>query len=393
MWKLFWCGSAIVVGLVAFAGWTGARANFLYHHPTDKDVRIVIHKETGAAVVEAIAFPENAPPAPRATAPQTTHEFGRMDPSSSATHAFQIINTGDAPLKLKLGPTSCKCTLSGLDKKELQPGEKANVELNWNTGRTRDSYFAQTATVFTNDPLKKAIEFEVKGKVKMLAGTNLDALELDAAAPDERAAADFLVHSQMWADFTVQEVSSALPGFRWTAEPVDPSSLPKLEMLSIKRVRIEFACPDNGSFQEELRVKVAPGDGSEPVELYLPIRGSSLRRMAFYGPSIDESGIIDLGVIPRGQGHSAKLLVKIRDPEQRLPDAKLEVTPSFLKAELVPHGEAKGLYNLIIEVPHDAPDCQYRSSSLGQLRIATGHPRIGNVDLKVSFAVLPRPRL
>lgn len=395
MWKVFWYAAAAVGLMALFVAWSGATTTFLYKHPRAEGVRVVIDKRTGGAVVEAIASPEKAAPAPRVSVPHTTHEFGRMDPSSSASRAFQITNAGRAPLKLALGPTSCKCTLSGLDKKELQPGETANVKLEWNTGRTKERHFAQSAMVLTNDPLRKEIEFVVQGDVKMLAGLDVESIALPPLSPDKQATAEFLVYSQMWPDLTVQSVGGNLPNLEWTAETVEPAQLPDLQMLSIQRVRIEFDRPkESSSFEEELLVKVAPAAGGDAVDLYLPIRGSSIRRLAFYGPAIDENGMVDLGTVPQGKGKKVRLLVKVRDEQRELPQARIEASPSFLQAEFSPHeGETEGLYDLVVELPSDAPACQYRTSPIGYIRIDTGHPRIGAIELKVTFAVLPKQPL
>jgi len=82
---------------------------------------------------------------------------------------------------------------------------------------------------------------------------------------------------------------------------------------------------------------------------------------------------------------------KVQYVELSLDGAKVEVFPEFVTATLQPHpGDKPGLYDLILEVPAGVPACQYHSNPLGRVRIDTGHPRIGQVELGVSFAVLPR---
>jgi hypothetical protein len=397
MWKIFWCSAAAIGSLVLFVAWTGATSTFRYKHPTNKDVRIVIDRQTGGAVVEAVAFPEKAAPAPRAFVPQREHDFGRMDPHSSGKHAFEIKNSGNAPLELKLGETSCKCTLSGLDKNSLAPGEVARVTLEWNTGRTPLPEFAQSATVLTNDSLNKRIELIVQGKVKTDAGLDVEEIALPALAPDAEGAFDFLVYSQMWDEISVHEVTGNLPKLEWDAEPIAVGDVPALAALAVQRVRVRFARPvELGQFMEELRIRVVPAaEEARAIDLYLPVRGSAIRRLAIYSPDIDESGLIDLGINPQGKARSATLLLKIRDPEPSIQQAKVDVSPDFLQAKLVPpaDGESAGLYRLVVELPADAPTGQFRSNPLGYIRLDTGHPRIGVVELKVSFAVMPRERL
>jgi hypothetical protein len=104
--------------------------------------------------------------------------------------------------------------------------------------------------------------------------------------------------------------------------------------------------------------------------------------------------LIDLGDIPAGATKRIKLLAKVRDPEPDLSGARLEVFPPFLKAELTPRsGEKPGLYDLTFEVPSDAPVGQYHSTPLGRIKIETGHSRIGEVQMPITFAVVPRRSL
>ncbi|MCL6613030.1 MAG: hypothetical protein K6U03_00170 [Firmicutes bacterium] len=119
-----------------------------------------------------------------------------------------------------------------------------------------------------------------------------------------------------------------------------------------------------------------------------------MRPVALYGAAVVDEGYIELGHVPQGQGKTARIMLKVRDPQHELPDAKVAVFPEFLQAKLRPSSSgAAGLYELTLTLPEDAPVCQYRSQPIGQLRIDTGHPRIGVVELPVSFAVVPRRRL
>ncbi|MBM4092928.1 MAG: DUF1573 domain-containing protein, partial [Planctomycetes bacterium] len=63
-----------------------------------------------------------AAPGPRVRVDNPTHDFGRMDPLTERSHTFVIRNIGDAPLRLEQGPTTCKCTLSGLSNRHVLPG-------------------------------------------------------------------------------------------------------------------------------------------------------------------------------------------------------------------------------------------------------------------------------
>ena len=97
--------------------------------------------------------------------PTNTHDFGIMDPHGTASHQFEIHNKGSAPLALKMGTTTCKCTAGKLGSSLLQPGEQTTIELTWNTGYKVDEY-EQSAFLLTNDPTVPEIEIKVKGEIK-----------------------------------------------------------------------------------------------------------------------------------------------------------------------------------------------------------------------------------
>src|SRR5262249_39368486 len=155
---------------------------------------------------------------------------------------------------------------------------------------------------------------------------------------------------------------------------------PKLDAKSICRLRVTV--PGNlpqGEFRDSLRLTVQPaGEGSEPQHLDLPLHGTVLRRLAFYGAAIDGRGVVDFGNVTEGKGKRVKLLAKVRDADPQISAANLKVFPEFLKAQWVAHSEQPGLYDLTIELPDDLPPCQYNSSPVGRMSIETGHPRIGS---------------
>jgi hypothetical protein len=401
MWKTFWTVAAILGCLLGGITWVAANSTFLYEHPFDKNARIVVDSRTGAAILVGFKQPKDAagnasavdPNAlPRAEAPEREFDFGTMNPLTMGRHEFVVRNGGDAPLKLRLGPTTCKCTLAGLEKNELAPGQATAIALEWNTGR--NFRYSHAATIYTNDPDHKALEFRVLGKVRMMLGFDLPEVVLGRVAPDKPIVIERLVYSQSYDAFTIQDVESKLDGLTWETGTALPDAAAHLEAKSIQRLRITLpACPPQESFSDMLRLTVQPGGEEPPQHIHLPLSGTVARRLALYGRAIDETGVIDLGHVTEGQAKRVKLLAKVRDLDPELPAPRVEISPEFLTATFVPHGNDRGLYDLTIELPNDAPACQYFSNPIGRLRIDTGHPRIGVVELKVIFAVVPRQSL
>ncbi|TWT55124.1 hypothetical protein Pla22_27780 [Rubripirellula amarantea] len=91
-------------------------------------------------------------------------DFGVMNPDTPGEHEFVIRNVGDGPLKLRLGATTCKCTLSNLDKDLLQPGETTQIKLTW-TAKAGSTEFKQSAQLHTDDPKMPVLSLEIAGQV------------------------------------------------------------------------------------------------------------------------------------------------------------------------------------------------------------------------------------
>lgn len=397
MWKVFWCGSAVIGLFLAVGVWAASTSTFLYRHPRARDIRIVIDKRTGSPVVEAAVNPtaraslQSSEPEPRVLISETKFDFGTMDPLSDGRHEFELRNVGLGALTLKVGASTCKCTVGGVSKNEVQPGETAKVSLEWNTGK-KQALFEQSAQIVTNDPLRKEINLAVTGKVRMLIGLDHSTIRLPAVEPGSPLRFEAFVYSQMWEDFVIEDLESPVAGLEWQAEEIEPASVPRLEAKAIQRVTVTMPCPAvQGAFQEMLRLQIRSSETDAALHAVdLQVESSVLRRLAIYGPGIDSEGMIDLGTVPEGAGKKLKLLVKIRDERRELGQPKLEISPDFLEARIEPHegGEKSGLYDLHIELPRGTPACQYLSSPIGRLAIVTEHPRIGTVELKLSFAVL-----
>ena len=119
-----------------------------------------------------VAAPTVTGPAPVAEVPETVFAFGTVGVGGKGTHEFVIRNAGDAPLELTRGATSCTCTVSDFDESEgggsgpkiVPPGGSTKLKVQWR-GKGSGGPFRQQASVFTNDPRRPQIAFEVEGTV------------------------------------------------------------------------------------------------------------------------------------------------------------------------------------------------------------------------------------
>ena len=93
------------------------------------------------------------------------YDFGMMKPGDEGEHVFRIENAGTENLLLRLGATTCKCTLGDLERESLGPGESTEVTLSWTVKESGEPVFTQSAQILTNDPAKVAISLEITGRV------------------------------------------------------------------------------------------------------------------------------------------------------------------------------------------------------------------------------------
>jgi hypothetical protein len=395
MWRKFWIAASVVGLLSAGLVWASANSVFLYKHPFAPDARIVIDHETGGAVVmKEVVVVETVAKAPRVVTPATDHDFGTMNPHTTARHHFVVENQGDAPLTLAVGGSSCKCTVAGLDQNEIAAGERTKLTLEWTTGDK--PLYSHYATIRTNDPTRKSIDFVVHGKVLMEIGIEHPEIVLDTIDAGEQVVASTHLYSQIWDSFTVLEVTSGLAGFEWKVLPASPADAPELRAKSLQR--LQFTIPADATFQnfsDTLRVTIqSPDRVTPPRTLDVPVHRRLRGQIAFFGKDIVDDAI-DFGTIPFGQGRKSKVLVKIRDRDPNLGEVQVQSDPAFLRAQLVPRpGEsAKGLYDLLVELPPETPPCQFLATPQGELRISTTHPRLPKFKINVRFAVLQQSAL
>lgn len=92
------------------------------------------------------------------------HDFGVMRPDERGEHRFRIRNAGALPLNLRLGKTTCKCTLGDLDNNQLAPGEETTVKLEWKVETPADT-FSQSAELMSNDPENPIVQLVIQGQV------------------------------------------------------------------------------------------------------------------------------------------------------------------------------------------------------------------------------------
>ena len=127
--------------------------------------------------------------APRVEVEKEDFDFGSMDGNGKGTHDFIFKNIGPKPLTLEKGDTSCKCTLSKLEKTELAPGESAKVTLEWK-GAGLSGEYRQTATINTNDPSRPMVTLSIFGQITHAIRVQPHEVVFSRLSDDETATAE-----------------------------------------------------------------------------------------------------------------------------------------------------------------------------------------------------------
>src|SRR5690349_13929374 len=93
---------------------------------SDPDAITTLVGKTGTASDSADAFA-----GPRVEVPELHYDYGSMQRGTSKSHEFLIRNVGTAPLTLRAGTTTCKCTLSQVPTAPVPPGGSTKVKVEW----------------------------------------------------------------------------------------------------------------------------------------------------------------------------------------------------------------------------------------------------------------------
>lgn len=413
MRHIYWSVPAISLAIVLLvASLLAGNAQFSFEHPRAPGMRFTSAKsrgfvlesraETGrrrsvSASTDHGATHDGERLLPRVVVEQTVHDFGIMNPLNVGEHVFVIRNEGDAPLRLSDNGTSCKCTFAHLPTAPVPPGGSAEVRIQWNTGN--DPVYAHSAWLATNDPQQPEIELRVEGKVQVLWDAIPRSVQFPDQDPGTTSRSTVILYSRTWKQFSIASGRSTPEGITWEARPLDEERGNELGALS--GYELELTAPADlpkGAFHGALHLELIPySDSGEPEEsrvLELEVAGRVHSRISVFGSAIDETqSLVQLGVAAPGEQLHKRLVVRLRDPElPRADQIRLEVEPKHLRAELCAHDSSatKGIYMLDLIVPADAPEGAFLGSKHGTVRIVVDHPRIPELALPVSFAVVRR---
>lgn len=343
-------------------------------------------------------LPGPGEPQPRVAVDEMNYDFGAMERGATLTHKFIFTNEGEGPLKLQLGDTTCKCTLSKLAEDELMPGESAKVELEW-TAKTEASEFRQQALIYTNDPDKPRVVLTVSGKVTDSLSIFPHDLIFSNVPIDTEAEGTVRVATFLDEKLEIREHRFADPEtadyFEVNVEPIPPEEFdsPDIKRAWRINVRMKPGLPPGGTTQTLQLVTNSKKLGT----IEIPILSRISSNVAIIGRGwhgVRE--MLSLGTIRRSDGKQTKLMILIRGQHPPNPTIRVaSVTPDLLHVELgkTPPPAEGGAWKvpLTVEIPKGSPTGVFldaKQGALGEIILESNHPQAEQIRIPVSFAVI-----
>ncbi|MCC7422064.1 MAG: DUF1573 domain-containing protein [Planctomycetaceae bacterium] len=343
------------------------------------------------------------PPWPSVSLPEKEYKFGEMGVGESLSHEFVIKNTGEAPLVLEQGRTSCKCTLSNLKDNQIAPGGEAKVTLTWEP-KAVEPMFRQTATILTNDPQNKSFELAVTGQVVETvtispAGEWMLG-ELRDDLPEENRVVSGQLYSRLIDSLKIISLESNNPKIVPEFEPMSEDELKDKALKSgyKMKVKVEPGLPV-GPIAARVIIKTeetARKEGAKPEtkEYVFQVRGTRTGPLQILpGPGVTwhpEVMAVDMKEFSAAEGKKARLLLFVSGMgEEEFKLTKIDTDTPFLKVELVRDAKFtaanKQRYDLYFEVPPGTPPVTKLRKDSARVTLQTNHPDAPELKFRVEM--------
>ncbi len=94
---------------------------------------------------------------------ETSHDFGTQERGAPTEHTFVFTNVSDEPISLQRVKASCGCTTPSYTREAVQPGEKGEIKVKYDSNRI--GRFTKSITVTYQDGVRPVVLY-IKGKIE-----------------------------------------------------------------------------------------------------------------------------------------------------------------------------------------------------------------------------------
>jgi hypothetical protein len=330
-------------------------------------------------------------PFPKAETGERVYEFGTMAVNEEKKHTFKINNKGEGPLVLEVGPSTCKCTVGSLSKKKVMSGETVDVELSWRAKEVAEN-FAQSATIWTNDPAAPDIQFKVYGKVAVKYSVLPEKNWHAGHVTDVQDGVTTGQVASMLERFQITKVESNNPHVTVKFVPLEAMMLMSLHSKAGFEftVKVDRGMP-MGPFRVPIRIHTTL-EGNKTLEV--DVTGTRSGPMLFLPPIgrgmwNAEKSRLYLGRVQRNVGSKVKLPAIVYGIKDKFKVLKTTCDAEYLKVTVEPNpeisqGEQQGVL-FTFELPPGSPAVTRVSPDGVRVVLETNHPKLKQITFEVEF--------
>jgi len=367
-------------------------------------------------------------PYPKAVVDEPLYKFGEMAVGQSLSHKFILKNEGEAPLEVKKGATTCKCTMSAMKDNTVDPGKSIEIELTW-TPKSPQEIFGQTATIFTNDPKNQELKLRIEGTANKLISFTGDTeggphWSLPVMSNSTPVSYTGKIHTKYLDEFKLLKIESNKSGLTSTFKPLTPEELKELDAKAGYSIKIT-ADPGKlplGGFTERLMVKTDIPDLQVPHSeaghkheegddhkhehkhehqsgnrnFVIQVSGNHtgpIRIVPTFGVYWDpETMVLNLGEFSAKEGKEVTLSMFVEGTQQPLEIMDRKIDPDYLKFEIKKddqfESKTKQRYELKFAVPAGIPSVSFGRGNPAKVKLQTNHPNAKEIEFRVRFVAL-----
>ncbi|MFZ2641362.1 MAG: DUF1573 domain-containing protein [Verrucomicrobiia bacterium] len=144
--------------------------------------------------------------------------FGVVDQQTVLAHVFTLLNTGSEKLQIIAIMTGCNCALVEMDSREIPPGGRARVRLDFNTGIFAGPIH-KTITVRSSDPDTPLANFFYEADVQPVFMFSPPVLEFGAIAPGKCVEREVALYETRGRPFAIRRIACTEPGLKVETSP------------------------------------------------------------------------------------------------------------------------------------------------------------------------------
>jgi len=210
---------SVAIAIVAIGVLLGATARGFAQSSSDAPIQLPpgLSSESSGGLSGLTAGASTA--APSAKVREPVYDFGTVFQGDKVEHTFWIGNGGPGQLTIGNVQTSCGCTVAQPDKRQLSPGELAQITATFDTSADRGPS-QRLITVATNDPKEKLVTLTIKGEVKVRVDANPSPVVFDKVRHGTEVSRQVMVSDLIdKGGFRITSITNSSPNLKVTQQP------------------------------------------------------------------------------------------------------------------------------------------------------------------------------